>query len=108
MSEPRSESMAGVATRLILDPSGDLIAHSYQDVEDIIERNKALQSEPQRSDWGRHVATIPNNIMLAWLNEEWARGNISLPEWLERLLRPVVITLDLHLVHHSIEFSRED
>jgi sterol desaturase/sphingolipid hydroxylase (fatty acid hydroxylase superfamily) len=33
-------------------------------------------------------------------------GNISLPERLERLLRPVVITLDLHLVHHSIEFSR--
>ena len=33
-------------------------------------------------------------------------GNISLPEWLERLLRPVVITLDLHLVHQSIEFSR--
>jgi sterol desaturase/sphingolipid hydroxylase (fatty acid hydroxylase superfamily) len=33
-------------------------------------------------------------------------GNISLPEWLERLSRPVVITLDLHLVHHSIEFSR--
>jgi sterol desaturase/sphingolipid hydroxylase (fatty acid hydroxylase superfamily) len=30
-------------------------------------------------------------------------GNISLPEWLERLLRPVVITLDLHLVHHSME-----
>lgn len=35
-------------------------------------------------------------------------GNISLPEWLERLLRPLVITLDLHLVHHSIEFSREN
>jgi sterol desaturase/sphingolipid hydroxylase (fatty acid hydroxylase superfamily) len=35
-------------------------------------------------------------------------GNISLPEWLERLLRPVVITLDLHLVHHSIEFSRQN
>jgi sterol desaturase/sphingolipid hydroxylase (fatty acid hydroxylase superfamily) len=35
-------------------------------------------------------------------------GNISLPEWLERLVRPVVITLDLHLVHHSIEFSREN
>jgi sterol desaturase/sphingolipid hydroxylase (fatty acid hydroxylase superfamily) len=33
-------------------------------------------------------------------------GNINLPEWLERLLRPVVITLDLHLVHHSVEFSR--
>jgi sterol desaturase/sphingolipid hydroxylase (fatty acid hydroxylase superfamily) len=35
-------------------------------------------------------------------------GNISLPEWVERLLRPVVITLDLHLVHHSIEFSRQN
>ena len=33
-------------------------------------------------------------------------GNISLPEWVERLLRPVVITLDLHLLHHSIELSR--
>src|SRR6516164_9511133 len=35
-------------------------------------------------------------------------GNISLPEWAERLLRPLVITLDLHLLHHSIEFSREN
>src|SRR5438045_9647027 len=33
-------------------------------------------------------------------------GNISLPEWLERLLRPVVITLDLHLVHHSISYGK--
>ena len=33
-------------------------------------------------------------------------GNIRLPEWLERALQPVVITLDLHLIHHSIEFSR--
>jgi sterol desaturase/sphingolipid hydroxylase (fatty acid hydroxylase superfamily) len=32
-------------------------------------------------------------------------GNISLPEWLERLLRPVVITLDLHLVHHSMVYD---
>jgi sterol desaturase/sphingolipid hydroxylase (fatty acid hydroxylase superfamily) len=29
-------------------------------------------------------------------------GNVRWPAWLERLLRPVVITLDLHLVHHSI------
>jgi len=35
-------------------------------------------------------------------------GNITLPGWLERLLRPLVITVDLHLVHHSIEFSREN
>lgn len=29
-------------------------------------------------------------------------GNTRLPQRLERLLQPVVITLDLHLVHHSI------
>jgi sterol desaturase/sphingolipid hydroxylase (fatty acid hydroxylase superfamily) len=29
-------------------------------------------------------------------------GNIRFSEWLERLLRPLVITLDLHLRHHSI------
>jgi hypothetical protein len=69
--------MSRVLTRLAL-ADGRLAVHSYQDVEDIVERNKALQSEPQRSDWGRHVATIPNNILLIWLNEEWARGNTTL------------------------------
>jgi len=56
----------------------DLIVASHQDVEAIIERNKALQSVPQKSDWGRHVATIPNNILVTWLNEEYARGNVHL------------------------------
>jgi Fatty acid hydroxylase superfamily len=28
-------------------------------------------------------------------------GNVRWPAWLEQLLQPVVITLDLHLVHHS-------
>ena len=32
-------------------------------------------------------------------------GNMRLPEWLERLLQPVVITLDLHLIHHSISYE---
>jgi hypothetical protein len=67
-----------VDTTLRLTPGGDLTAHTYQDVEDIIERNKALQSIPQRSDWGRHVAAIPLNIINQWLNEEWARGNVDL------------------------------
>jgi hypothetical protein len=49
---------------------GDLVVRSFQDVEDIIERNKRLQNEPQKSDWGRHVATIPNNILLQWMLEE--------------------------------------
>jgi hypothetical protein len=48
----------------------DLVVRSFQDVEDIIERNKRLQDEPQKSDWGRHIATIPNNILLKWMLEE--------------------------------------
>jgi hypothetical protein len=71
-------NMTDVTTRLILDGAGDLTVHSYQDVEAIIERNKRLQGEAQMSDWGRHVASIPLNIVNQWLNEEWARGNVSL------------------------------
>jgi hypothetical protein len=69
--------MMDVICKLRLD-GRDLLAHTFQDVEDIIERNKALQSVPQKSDWGRHVASIPLNIVNQWLNEEWARGNVSL------------------------------
>lgn len=70
-------SGSGVRTQLRL-ADRRIAVHSYQDVEDIIERNKRLAREPQRSDWGRHVATIPNNILLIWLNEEWARGNTTI------------------------------
>jgi hypothetical protein len=59
-----------------------IIAVSEQDVEPILARNQALRGMPQpprrRGDWGRHVATIPNVILLKWLNEEHARGNLSL------------------------------
>jgi sterol desaturase/sphingolipid hydroxylase (fatty acid hydroxylase superfamily) len=32
-------------------------------------------------------------------------GNIRLPEWLERALQPVVITVDLHVIHHSVVYE---
>jgi sterol desaturase/sphingolipid hydroxylase (fatty acid hydroxylase superfamily) len=32
-------------------------------------------------------------------------GNIRLPEWLERVLQPVVITVDLHVIHHSVVYE---
>ncbi len=32
-------------------------------------------------------------------------GNLRVPEWLERLFQPVVITIDLHLVHHSVAYD---
>lgn len=57
--------------RFHLDPNGkDLTVEHVQDVEDIIERNKALQKETQRSDWGRHIASIPNVILVRWMLEE--------------------------------------
>jgi hypothetical protein len=65
-----------VETRLSFD-GHDLVAHTYQDVEDIIEENKRWQNERQRGDF-RKVASIPLNIINAWLNEEWARGNVAL------------------------------
>ena len=33
-------------------------------------------------------------------------GNIRLPERLECWLQPVLVTVDMHRIHHSIEFSR--
>jgi sterol desaturase/sphingolipid hydroxylase (fatty acid hydroxylase superfamily) len=59
------------------------------------------------------VSSIPAVVVLShglalFAAAAVTHGNINLPERLERLLRPVVITVDLHLVHHSIEFSREN
>jgi hypothetical protein len=68
-----------VHTRLHLDPSSDRFAiERVQDVEDIIENNKSLQGIQQKSDWGRHIASIPNVIYEKWLNDEWERGNHSI------------------------------
>jgi hypothetical protein len=85
-----------VVTRLHLDRGEKLIhAERIQDCEPIIEHNKALQSIPQKSDWGRHVASIPNVIIEKWSNESgvnllalpqdefarFVRRKISDPEW---------------------------
>jgi hypothetical protein len=62
-----------VETRLHLDADGISITIEHvQDVEAIIARNKRLQGEPQRCDWGRHIATIPNVVLVKWMNEEGA------------------------------------
>ena len=66
-----------VLTRLKVE-DGNLTSERWQDCEDIIERNKRLKNIPQKSDWGRHTATIPCVILEKWLNEEWDRGNIEL------------------------------
>ena len=69
-----------IAARIHLDPDGDhLTLEHVQDVEPILQRNAALRAEPQTSDWGRHIACIPNVILVRWMNEEWARGNQVMP-----------------------------
>lgn len=55
-----------------------LIVERAQDVTDIVETNKFLQGEEQRSDWGRHIARVPVIVIEKWLNEEYARGNTQL------------------------------
>lgn len=71
--------MSAVSTFVHMDPNGqDLAIEHVQDVEPILEHNKMLRTMEQRSDWGRHVASIPNVIMTKWLNEEYARGNVTL------------------------------
>jgi glycerophosphoryl diester phosphodiesterase len=49
-----------------------------QDVEPILEHNKTLRTIEQRSDWGRHVASVPNVVLEKWLNEELDRGNVTM------------------------------
>jgi hypothetical protein len=71
--------MSDVITVPHIDHSEKLIHFArWQDVEHIIENNKRLQTAPQRCDWGRHVASIPNVILEQWLNEEYRRGNVGL------------------------------
>ena len=33
-------------------------------------------------------------------------GNIRLPEWLERCLQPVLVTVNMHRIHHSVVFEQ--
>lgn len=72
-------SVSEVLTRPVVDRStGKIAIQRIQDVEDIIEGNKDLQNIPQKSDWGRHIARIPNVILEKWFNEAYASGNVSL------------------------------
>jgi hypothetical protein len=64
-------------TKIYLD-GDNFTVETTQDVTAILDRNAELRSTPQKSDWGRHVASIPNVIMVRWLNEEWNKGNTTI------------------------------
>ena len=71
--------MSDLIVKAHLDSNGqDLAIEHVQDVEPILEHNKMLRTQEQRSDWGRHVASIPNVILVRWLDEEHARGRTDL------------------------------
>lgn len=77
-------------TDVTLHFDGELAAiETAQDVEPILEANKEAQKTAQKSDWGRHVARIPNVILTRWLNEEWQRGNISIRAFSDEMDRLV-------------------
>lgn len=50
----------------------------WQDCAPVLDQNARLRSERQKSDWGRHVGTIPNIILNRWLHEEFNRGNATI------------------------------
>jgi sterol desaturase/sphingolipid hydroxylase (fatty acid hydroxylase superfamily) len=54
---------------------------------------------------GIPVAVVVTHGLAVFAAAAVTHGNIRLPEWLERALQPVVITLDLHLVHHSVVYE---
>jgi hypothetical protein len=71
--------MSGLILRPHFDRDGKgLAVEQIQDVVPILEWNKESRCDEQRSDWGRHVARIPNVIYVKWLNDEHDRGNTSL------------------------------
>lgn len=45
----------------------------------------------------------------AWLaaNAAFNHGNIELPRWLDRIVRPILVTPDMHLVHHSTKMREQ-
>jgi sterol desaturase/sphingolipid hydroxylase (fatty acid hydroxylase superfamily) len=45
----------------------------------------------------------------AWLNANalFNHGNVKLPQWTDRLIRPFFVTPDMHLVHHSTAISEQ-
>ena len=72
-------------TDLILDRVDHrIVASAWQDVEPVLDRNKALQNDPQRRGDLRHIGTIPNIILVKWMNEEFGKfikRKLADPDW---------------------------
>jgi hypothetical protein len=81
--------------KLFVDESEKTLTFvNVQDVEPILELNKAQRSEDQHSDWGRRIARVPNSILLQWFYEEQAKGNSSLQMYTDEFDRIIARKLD--------------
>jgi sterol desaturase/sphingolipid hydroxylase (fatty acid hydroxylase superfamily) len=54
---------------------------------------------------GIPVIVVTAHALAVFAAAAVTHGNIRFSEWLERVLQPLVITLDLHLIHHSVEYK---
>jgi hypothetical protein len=79
-----------IVRKIIPNPQGGLIFHSYQNVEPILEDNKRLMAVPRRSNRLHHsglevwyrVASIPNIL----LEQLWQQGlKFSDPDFVQRI-----------------------
>lgn len=82
--------MSEVVTRPVVDRStGKIAVERVQDVEDIIERNKGLQTTPQdfKTGW-HHIASIPNILIEKWINEDGVSyRELMSPDGMERIIK---------------------
>jgi sterol desaturase/sphingolipid hydroxylase (fatty acid hydroxylase superfamily) len=54
---------------------------------------------------GIPVAVVTVHAVAVFAAAGITHGNVWFPQWLERALQPVAVTLDLHLIHHSVEYK---
>ena len=63
----------GVTRRYYGDDDGNITVEAEQDLEPLLDRNKAIQVENGKkitSDYSNPIATIPPIFITKWLNEE--------------------------------------
>lgn len=70
--------MSGLSSKTLYDAGERKFTFvRVQDIEPYLEHNKQLRATEQKGNW-RHTSTIPNVILMKWLNEEIDRGHKGL------------------------------
>ena len=55
---------------------------------------------------GIPVMIVGTHALAVFSTAALQHGNIRLPECLERVLQPVLVTVDMHRIHHSVVFEQ--